>query len=77
MSERALLLMDKMEEPENAALRLTDMCRHMLEEAGLTTDEGSLVCGVALMRIVVLRPENFGPIGYRIVWHEDGYRWLE
>ena len=44
MSERAVLLMENLEEPENAALSLTDLCRVMLEEAGQTTDEGSLVC---------------------------------
>ena len=44
MSERAVLPMENLEEPENAHLSLTDMCRQMLEEAGLTADEGSLVC---------------------------------
>ena len=44
MSERAVLLMENLEEPENADLSLTDVCRQMLEEAGLTADEGRLVC---------------------------------
>ena len=44
MSERAVLLMENLEEPENADLSLTDVCRQMLEEARLTADEGSLVC---------------------------------
>ena len=44
MSERAELLMENLEEPENAYLSLTDVCRQMLEEAGLTADEGGLVC---------------------------------
>ena len=44
MSERALLLMENLEEPQNANRSLTDVCRQMLEEAGLTADEGSLVC---------------------------------
>ena len=44
ISERVVLLMEKLEEPENADLSLTDMCRQMLEKAGLTADEGSLVC---------------------------------
>ena len=44
VSERAVLLMGKLEEPENAFLSGTDVCRYMLEEAGPTADEGSLVC---------------------------------
>ena len=44
MSERAVLLMENVEEPENVDLGLTDVCRQMLEEAGLAADEGSLVC---------------------------------
>ena len=36
MSERAALLMENLEKPENADLSLTDVCRQMLEEAGLT-----------------------------------------
>ena len=44
MSERAVLLMENLEEPENADLSLTDVCRQMLEEARLTGDEGSVVC---------------------------------
>ena len=44
MSERVVVLMENLEELENADLSLTDMCRQMLEEAGLTSDEGSLVC---------------------------------
>ena len=44
MSDRAVLLMEKLEKPENADLSLSDVCRQMLEEAGLTADEGSLVC---------------------------------
>ena len=44
MSERAVLLMENSKEPKNAHLSLTDVCRQMLEEAGLTTDQGSLVC---------------------------------
>ena len=44
MSERAALLMENLEEPENADLSLTDVCRQMLEEAALIADEGSLVC---------------------------------
>ena len=44
MSERAVLLMENLEEPENADLGLTNVCRQILEEAGLTADEGSLVC---------------------------------
>ena len=44
LSERAVLLMENLEEPENADLSLTDVCRQMLAEAGLTADEGSLVC---------------------------------
>ena len=44
MSERAVLLMENLEEHENADLSLTDVCRQMLQEAGLTADEGSLVC---------------------------------
>ena len=44
LSERAVLLMENLEEPENAELSMTDVCRVMLEEAGQTTDEGSLVC---------------------------------
>ena len=44
MSERAVLLMETLEEPKNADLSLSDVCRVMLEEAGQTTDEGSLVC---------------------------------
>ena len=44
MSERAVLLMENLEEPENADLSLTDVCRQMFEKAGLTADEGSLVC---------------------------------
>ena len=44
MSERPMLLMENLEEPENADLGLTDVCHQMLEEARLTADEGSLVC---------------------------------
>ena len=44
MSESAVLLMENLEELENANLSLTDVCHQMLQEAGLTTDEGSLVC---------------------------------
>ena len=44
MSERAVLVMENLEEPENADLSLTDVCRQMLEEARVTTDEGSPVC---------------------------------
>ena len=44
MSERAVLLIENLEELENADLSLTNVCRQMLEEAGLTADEGSLVC---------------------------------
>ena len=33
MSERAVLLMENLDEPENADLSLTDVCRQMLEEA--------------------------------------------
>ena len=44
MSERAVLLMENLEEPENADPSLIDVCRQMLEDAGLTADEGSLVC---------------------------------
>ena len=44
MSERAVLLMENLEEPENADLSLTSVCRQMLEEAGLSADEGSAVC---------------------------------
>ena len=44
MSERAVLVMENLEEPENADLSLTDVCRPMLEEAGMTADEGSLLC---------------------------------
>ena len=44
MSERAVLVMENLEEPENADLSLTGVCRQMLEAAGLTADEGSLVC---------------------------------
>ena len=32
---------------------------------------------VALMRIIVLGPKTFGRIHYRILWHDDGYLWLE
>ena len=32
---------------------------------------------VALMRITVLGPKNFGCIHYRILWHNAGYLWLE
>ena len=44
ISERAVLLMKNLEKPENSDLSLTDVCRQMLEEAGLTADEESLVC---------------------------------
>ena len=44
MSERAVLLMENLEEPENADPSPTDVCRMMLEEAGQTADKGSLVC---------------------------------
>ena len=44
MSEGAVLLIENLEEAENADLTLTDVCREMLEEAGLTADEGSVVC---------------------------------
>ena len=44
MSKRAVLVMMTLEEPENADLSLIDVCRQMLEEAGLTAAEGSLVC---------------------------------
>ena len=43
MSERAVLLMENLEEPKNADLSLTDVCSHMLEEAGLTANEGNLL----------------------------------
>ena len=32
---------------------------------------------VALMLIIILGPKNFGPIHYRILWHDNGYLWLE
>ena len=44
MSERAVLLMENLEEPENADLSLTDVRRQILEEAGLSADEESVVC---------------------------------
>ena len=44
MSERAVLLMENLEEPENADLSLADVCRQMLEVAGLTAEERSLMC---------------------------------
>ena len=44
MSERAVLLMENLEEPENADVSLLDVCRQMLEEAGRIADEGSMVC---------------------------------
>ena len=44
MSVRVVLLMETLEEHEYADLSLTDVCRQMLEEAGLIADEGSLVC---------------------------------
>ena len=44
MIERAVLLMENLEEPKNTDLNLTDVCRVMFEEAGQTADEGSLVC---------------------------------
>ena len=44
MSERAVLLMENLEELENADLSLTDVCRMMLEECEQTADQGSLVC---------------------------------
>ena len=44
LSERAVLLMQNLEEPENAEWSMTDVCWVMLEEAGQTADEGSLVC---------------------------------
>ena len=43
MSERAVLLMENLEEHENVDLSLTDVCRQMLEEAELTAREGSLL----------------------------------
>ena len=43
MSERAVLLMENLEAPENADLSPTDVCRQMLEEVGLTAAEGSRV----------------------------------
>ena len=60
MSDRAVLLMESLEEPENANLRLTDVGHWTLEEAGVPADEGSLVSTFALMRIIVLGPKNFG-----------------
>ena len=45
MSERTMLLMENLEELENAYLSRTDSCRQMLEEARPTADDGSLVCG--------------------------------
>ena len=44
ISERAMLLMENLEEPENVDVLLMDVCRQMLQEAGLTTDEGTLLC---------------------------------
>ena len=44
MRERAVVLLENLQEPENADLCLMDVCRQMLEEAGLTADEESLVC---------------------------------
>ena len=32
---------------------------------------------VAVMRIIVLGPKNFGCIHYKILWHDAGYLWLE
>ena len=58
MSERAVLLMENLEELENADLSLTDVCRHMLEEAGLKGDEGSLVCDCCSDAHYYLGPEK-------------------
>ena len=43
LSKRALLPVDNLEEPKNAELSMTDVCRLMPEEAGQTANEGSLV----------------------------------
>ena len=44
MSERAVLLMENLDEPENVDLSPTEVCHQILEEAELTDDEGRLVC---------------------------------
>ena len=44
MSKSAVLLKENLERRENADMSVTDLCRQMLEEAGLRADEGSLVC---------------------------------
>ena len=77
MSERAVLLVDNLEEPENADLSLTDVCRQMLEEAGLIADEGSVVCDCCSDAHYYPGPEKFGCIHCRVVWHNAGYPWLE
>ena len=59
MSERAVLLIENLEEPENANLSLTDVCRQMLEDAGLTADEGgSPVCDCCSDAHSCLEPEK-------------------
>ena len=77
MSERAVLLMENLEEPENAHLSLNDVWRQMLEEAGLTADEGNWCVTVAMRRIHFPGPKKFGLIRCRILWHDAGYPWLE
>ena len=70
--------MGNLEEPQNADLSLSDVCRVMLEEAGQIADEGSLVCANApLMLIVLPSPKNVAPIHYRILWHKDDCLWQE
>ena len=75
MSERAVLLMENLEDPENHDLSLTDVCRQMLEEAGLTADEGSLVRDCC--SDVHSCPKKFGCMRCRILWHDAGYPSLE
>ena len=77
MSERAVLLMENLEEPENADLSLADVCRQMLEEAGLTADEGTLVCDCCCDAHYCPSPKKFGCLPCRILWHDAGYPWLE
>ena len=77
MSERAVLLMEILEELQMLILVSRTCAARCWRRLDYRVTKQAWCVIVALMRIVVLGLNNFGPIHYRIMWHNGGYLWLE